>query len=108
MQAGKLDRRIQFRRATLADDGFSQVETWADHGCAVWGSKKEISDGERWRAGAVDATVTARFQVRWSELTRGITPRDRLLCEGLEYDIVGIKEIGRRVGLELTANARVE
>lgn len=32
MKAEKLDRRIQFRRAALVDDGFAEVETWSDHG----------------------------------------------------------------------------
>lgn len=100
-----LDRRIQFRRATLVDDGFSQTEQWADHGTTVGASKKDIGDGERWRAAAVEATITTRFVVRWSSFTGGITPADRLVCEGLEYNIVGLKEIGRRQAIEITAAA---
>lgn len=108
MQAGKLDRRVQFRRAALTDDGFSKVEVWADHGFAVWAARSEISDGERWRAGAVAASATARFQVRWSDFSAEISTKDRLTCEGREYDITGIKEIDRRVGLEITASARAD
>ena len=107
MDAGALDRRVQVRRAGLVDDGFGQVEAWADHGAPVWAAKKDISDGERFRALAVAANVTTRFQLRLSAFTAGITPADRLVCEGREYDISGIKEIGRRVGLEVTATARV-
>lgn len=108
MVSGKLDRRLQFRRATLADDGFQQAETWADHGAPVWGSKADISDGERWRAGEVAAHVTARFQVRSSAFSRAITPKDRLVCDGQTYDISGIKEVGRRYMLEITAAARAD
>lgn len=108
MQAGNLDRRVQFRRAALTDDGFGSVETWADLGSEVWAAKADIPDGERWRAGAVAASVTTRFQLRWSGFSTGITPKDRLVCEGREYDITGIKEIGRREGLEITANARAD
>ncbi len=35
-----------------------------------------------------------------------IDPKDRVRFEGRVYDIVGVKEIGRREGLEITAVAR--
>lgn len=108
MQAGRLDRMLRFRRAALQAGAFGQAEVWSDHGLPVWAEKSDISDGERWRAGAVSAQVTTRFRVRWSVEMAGITPKDRLVCEGREYDIVGIKEIGRREGLELTAAARID
>lgn len=106
--AGDLDRRVQFRRATLVDDGFQQVETWGNHGNPVWASKTDVSDGERWRAGEVGASITTRFVVRSSTFTRDLTPKDRLICDGPEYDISGIKEIGRRDRLEITASVRVD
>ena len=108
MHAGRRDRSVQFRRATLAHDGLSSAETWADHGSPQWASKRDVSDGERYRAGEVAASLTARFQVRYSIFTAGITPKDRLECEGRTYNIVGIKEIGRREGLEITAAVRVD
>jgi SPP1 family predicted phage head-tail adaptor len=108
-QAGQLDRRVQFRRATLADDGYTTAaETWADLGAPVWASKADISDGERWRAGEVQAHITTRFRVRWSTFSAGITPKDRLVCAGVTYDISGIKEVGRRELLEITAAARAD
>lgn len=107
--AGHLDRRVQFRRATLVDDGFGQSQVWADLGAPVFAAKADLSDGERWRAGEVAAHVTARFRVRWSAFAASITPADRLSCEGREYDIAGIKEVeGRRRFLEITASARAE
>lgn len=108
MLAGSLDRRIQFQRLTLTDDGFASSETWADHGQPIWASRKDVSDGERYRAGEVAAQITTRFQVRHSIFTQAITPKDRLICEGVEFDIVGKKEIGRRVGYEITAAARAD
>lgn len=106
--AGALDRRVQFRRATLTDDGFGMVETWADHGSLIPASRADVSDGERWRAGEVGASITTRFVIRSSEFSRAITAKDRLICEGREYDISGIKEIGRRDRLEITAAARAD
>lgn len=107
MHAGKLDRRVQFKRAAVIDDGYQERPgQYVSYGSPVWASKSEIRDAEKFRAGGVGLDVQARFSVRWSSFTSGITRRDRLTCEGEEYGIVGIKEIGRREGLEITA-ARV-
>jgi len=108
MEAGTLDRRVQFRRGTLVDDGFASVPAWADFGAPVWASKTDVSDGERYRANEVAASVTARFVVRYSPFTASISPADRMVCAGREYDITNIKEIGRREGLEMTASARAD
>jgi SPP1 family predicted phage head-tail adaptor len=106
--AGDLDRRVQFRRSSLVDDGMSKVPVFADHGTPVWASKRDLSDGERWRAAEVQANVTTRFVVRWSGFAAGLTPKDRLVCEGREYEITGIKEVGRREWVEITTAARID
>ena len=104
-----LDRRVQFLRASLTDDGFGQVEVFEPHGAPEPAAKKDVSDGERWRAGEVQAHITTRFTVRWYAFTADLTPRDRLTCEGRSYDISGIKEVGgRRRWLEITAAARAD
>lgn len=108
MKAGALDRRVQFRRAALVDNGLERVETWADYGSHVWAARKDVSDAERLRAHEVQAHITTRFTVRWSPFTAGVTPKDRLVEAGREYDISGIKEIGRREFLEITAAARAD
>lgn len=107
MKARKLDRLIQFQRAAVTDDGFSTVEAFANHGAAVWAEKNDITDGERARAGVVEAQLMTRFKIRWSAFTADITPADRLVCEGVTYNISGIKEAeGRRQWLEVSATAR--
>lgn len=107
--AGKLDRRVQFRRAQMIDDRLQSREAWVDHGSPVWAGKVDASDAERLRAAQVQATISARFTVRWSPFTVDLTPKDRLVCEGREYDITGIKETGaRREFLEITCAARVD
>ena len=107
MNPGTLDRQIQIQRFYVTDDGFGQVEIWADHGEPIWAAKTDISDGERWRAGEVAADISARFIVRWSTFSAGLTPKDRMICEGRTFEIVGIKEgKGRHAWLEITAAAR--
>lgn len=103
MTAGALDRRLQFRRAVLADDGFTTSETWADHGSAVWGSRADVRDSEKWAAGQVEATTMSRFRVRWSSFTAEIDAKDRFTCDGMEWSILGLKEVGRREYREITA-----
>lgn len=106
MRAGDLDRRVTLMRASTAANSFNElVETWSPL-ATVWASKTDVSDGERFRAAAVGATIDARFQIRWSATVSTVGPRDQLVCEGRTYDISGVKEIGRRLGLEITATAR--
>lgn len=109
MRRGRLDRQVQFQRYTEEDDGFGKVEKWVDHGDPIHASKADVSDGERYRAQEVSASITTRFVVRWSMFTRDIDPKDRIMCEGLTYDISGVKEVGeRRRWLEITAAARAD
>lgn len=108
-RSGSYDRRIQFRRATLSDDGFSKVESWSDYGARISASFQDVSDSEKWRAGEVQAQITSRFRVRYSVFTAGITPKDRIVFEGREYNITGIKEVaGRKRELEISAVARID
>lgn len=108
MQPGDMDRRIVIRRATRTADVFNEpVETWSDH-LRVWAAKKDISDRERLQAAEIGATITTRFTVRWSEAASRVTPKDRIALDGRSYDIHGIKEVGRRRFLEITASARAE
>lgn len=109
MRARNLNCRVQFLRATEVRDAFGVNEVFAPHGAPIFASKEDVSDAERWRASEVSASVTTRFVVRWSSFSSGLTPKDRLACDGREYDITGIKETGgRRRWLEMTATARID
>ncbi|MGB1389496.1 MAG: phage head completion protein [Paracoccaceae bacterium] len=107
-QAMKLEHRIRFRRAAEIDDGFSKVAQWADHGPEMWAGKVDVKDGERLDGGEVAATLTRRFVVPSMAVTREITPKDRLVFDGVEYEIFGVKDIGKRWRREITAGARVD
>ena len=105
MNAGRMDRRVQFLRAGIIDDGLQErLGPHVPYGSPVWASKTPISDGERVRADTVAQDRTDRFVVRYSALTASITGKDRLVCEGVTYGIAGRKEIGRREGIEITAS----
>ena len=107
MRAGELDRRIGILRATTTQDAFNAaIETWSEV-LSVWASKEDVSDGERFRAGGLSASRLTRFQVRWSAAANEITPKDRISFDGLLYDILAVKELDRRNGIEITAATRV-
>ena len=106
--ARQLDRKVQFLRAGIIDDGIArQRGPFQPYGSPVLAGKTPVSDGERFRSGEVASTMTDRFVVRYSALTASITGSDRLTCDGVTYGISGKKEIGRRVGFEITA-ARID
>lgn len=105
MRAGLLDRRLTLQRATVADDGFTTSVTGWDDLAVVWGSKTDLSVAETLRAPQIGATVTTRFQIRWSSAWSDLNAKDRLSCDGLTYAIVGVQEIQRRRGLTITACA---
>lgn len=104
MKGVNLDRRVQFLRSVMVDDGFqTRPGPYVPFGPPTWAHKNQISDGERFRANSTFQDMTARFQVRYSEAAASITSSDRLLCEGVLYGVGGVKEIGRRDGIEITA-----
>lgn len=107
MNAGRMDRRVQFMRFSRSDGEFGQVENWSAHGTPVWASKKDVSDAERVRAHEVSATITTRWMVRSSVFSRGLTAKDALSYRGLTYQIFSIKEMDRRGFLEITTGAEV-
>ncbi len=107
MRIAQLDRRITVRRKTVANGPLGATETWATL-CTVWAGRKDVSDGEKAAAGTVMSSLVARFTVRSSDAARGIRPADAITEGGLNFDIVGIKELGRRDYLEITAQARLD
>ena len=96
--AGDLDRRITVQRSVLVDNGYEEKPQWADL-TTLWASHTAVSDGEKWAAGAVRTQITARFRVRYRP---DITTKDRVSYDGRAYDIVAVKEIGRRQFTEIT------
>ena len=108
LSAGKLDRKIILQRFTTTVDAYNEpVLTWATLATRS-ASYEPISDGERFRAGETAANASARFVIRWSSAVATLNPKDRLQYEGETWQILHVKELGRREGLELTCSARAD
>lgn len=103
-----LDRRVAIsRRSSTLNDFNEPVDSWSTL-ATVWASVVPISDGERLRAGETLAQKSSRFTIRWSATVDGVDPRDRIVFDGSTYDIQGVKKLGRKQFLEITATARAE
>jgi SPP1 family predicted phage head-tail adaptor len=108
MKAGSMDRRITIQRATVTVDAFNNpIVAWASL-CSVWAEKVEATQSELLAAREKGAAITKRFRIRYSDDVSDLSPADRFTFEGRTYDILGVGEIGRRRGLEITAIARAE
>ena len=111
MAAGRLDRRVLFETLTTERDAFGSVAetSWAEI-CTVWAERVDASDTERFGSGAEKGSaVSVRWRIRSSEETRGITAKDRLTCDSVVHEIMGIKEMakpGRQRYLEVTTAFR--
>lgn len=104
MRAGKLDRTISIERYTPGvPNGYGGVTSvWLPIGTfraqLVQASTEEFIRA----AGASDETVVI-FRTRW---VANVTTSCRVVYQGKNYDLKEVKEIGRRKGLELRAEAR--
>jgi SPP1 family predicted phage head-tail adaptor len=103
MMSGRLDRKITLQRPTTTTDDYGEtITTWEDYR-DVWADLSKQSGREMFEAGKL-AEVDAVFKVRYlSQITR----EWRVKYDGQEYDITGLKEIGRKDGLEIAATARM-
>jgi SPP1 family predicted phage head-tail adaptor len=105
VKAGALDSRATIRAKTLTPDASGQsIESWTDVE-TVWAEKTDLRGREFFSAQAINAEIETRFRLRWRT---GLTPENRLVCDGRDYEILSVAEIGRREGLELMCKARAE
>lgn len=102
MRAGSLDRTISIQRLGEVQDEFGGVsEGWTTL-ATVRAQLLESSTSEWMEAGGEQAGRSVAFRIRW---IAGLRNADRVLFEGAAFDVLEVKEIGRRRGLELRCKA---
>lgn len=101
MRAGRLDRRLTISRRveTGRDDLNNPVFEWQTVR-TVWAAKIHKSEDEAFAASQHYSKRTVTFRTRYFA---DVTETDRLEIDGAVYRITGIREIGRRAGLEISA-----
>ncbi len=97
--AGTLDRRITLMRETVSYNSLGEpVEAYEDFS-EVWARVRFDSVGEQFTDDAIRAKKFVGFVIRYRT---DITEKDRIRFDGKQYRIVGVTELGRRKGLELS------
>ncbi|WP_226578224.1 phage head closure protein [Acuticoccus sediminis] len=106
MRAGKLDRRVTLERATVIgkDEFGADLLRW-DQVATVWAQARPNRGAERFTAAEVNGSAVMSFQIRYRS---DVTVKDRLVYEGRVWNIVDVREVGRRVVTEIDATARAE
>ena len=106
MRAGQLDRQVELQAKTVSqDDHGEEIETWTGI-ATIWAGRKDLRGKEFFAAKQLSAEIACRWHVRYRN---DITPdASRLVYEGNIYDVLAVIELGRREGLELMTDARVE
>lgn len=98
MRAGKLDKAITIQRFTSTVDAYGTVtENWTDL-APVKAQVIQSSTEEFMRAWGTSSEPVIVFRIRYRE---DITLADRIQHGDQHFDIKEIKDLGRRVGLEL-------
>lgn len=109
LTSGQRDRRITLiRQNATGTDEFGNPTYGAPETFTFWAGYMPVSDGERVASAEVMANLTARFSILWSAAVATLDPTWTLLFEGSVFDILGVKEIGRRRGFEISAAVRGE
>lgn len=102
---GQMNRRVQiFSNVVVQDATGAGVETWvllAEVWCARWYVRGVETDAAE--ASTQQVTTGVKFIIRYRS---DVLTNMLLTCEGQDFNITGIEEIGRREGLALYAIAR--
>ena len=105
MDAGKRDKRISFQRNGAARSalGGKATPAWSEL-FKRWAAVRYGTGAERRAAAGEQAVQSATFIVLADSETKAITAKDRIVADGLSWDISGIALLGRS-DLEFTATA---
>lgn len=104
MNPGRMDRKIELQRATVTRNGIGDtVKLWATY-ATVPASLKVQPAGERVNGDKREGDNKAMFTIRYIS---GVLTSDRLLYEAVNYDIINVREVGRRHLLEVEARRQV-
>lgn len=105
MRPGRMDRRITLQTPTTSTGTTGQpLNTYASL-ATVWANKREVSGTERNQEGQEIASGVTLFTIRWRS---DVGAKERVAHDGVTYDIVFTKELGREQYLELHTERRTD
>ncbi len=98
MHAGDMDRRITIEKRTVTTGPFNEPIESFQPLAEVWAEVRQQGGAEFLRAESVTAERRVLFRLRWLP---GVTVLDRVKYDGRAHNILEVRELGRRSGLEL-------
>ena len=104
MKGRRRDQLVTLQRYTTTQDDYGEeVQTWADLG-TEWAAVFYGRGDERRQAAMEQGSQPATFQMLANLNTLGLTIRDRIVLDGVNWDIVGLAPDTPKRGLiEVTA-----
>lgn len=108
MRAGRLDRRITLKRnePTQSDTG-ELIENWVEIESVKAKVRYDRGD-ERFATQQTVGHAVVTFTIRWGSAWSDLNTKDRITYDGRDFNIRDVRELGRRVGMEIDAVARNE
>ncbi len=101
MRAGRLNRIVTIERSeVIGTVGYGEpLYGWVSKH-KFWAQRYDETETELNASSQVVAKQTAKFRAHY---VAGITSVDRLVCEGLTFNILSVVEVGYRESIEITA-----
>ncbi|QIB32639.1 phage head closure protein [Ancylobacter pratisalsi] len=95
-RAGDLNKRARFERSTPAPDGAGgNVLVWSEL-ITVWAQFSPERARERLQAGRLASMFGGVVRIRSSQATREITQKDRVVLDGVIYNIRSVANPDQR------------
>src|SRR5690606_29910632 len=102
METGNLDRQVTLETYTAGRDEYGgTTEEWGSPE-KVWANVRFPTAREAFQGDQLTAVQSAVFTIRHRE---GVTPKMRVILDGLTYNITGVTEPERRRWLQLFGTA---
>lgn len=110
MQAGKLDRRITLRKLVESQSSSGAVVTTPQDVATLWAQKVHERGTEAYREGQVQGWAAVIWRTRWflDAALEAPTVKWELLEGERVYEVLEVREVGRREGWEFVTRARAE
>lgn len=103
-----MDRRIDIIRALVSQNAFGEeIPTWETL-VTVWAEMKPMTGSERYVENQFQGVTNSTFRIRWSDAVKTMTVEDKIIFDNRLFDVLGVREISRREGLEIDAFSRGE
>lgn len=103
MNPGTMDRRVQIQNyTTTRDDWNTPIQTWSTL-ASVWASKQDRRSAEVVENDQMVNLNRTTWRIRYRS---DVDTTMRIEYDSEHYYVVGVRELGRKEGLEITTERR--